>query len=93
MTANQIIEVLQAWKQEKPLEWRYKDDKFWRDYDSCEAPIEFVTKEWRVEPEQRKPWEGFVLLRKNGEHTAHETSKYLNMVDGRLIKVREVVEE
>jgi hypothetical protein len=59
MTAEEIIEVLNAWIGKLPLQMRSRGgvDR-WTDFrDLYNCPCNFVDYEWRVKPELKEIWE------------------------------------
>lgn len=54
MTVPEMIEVLQAFQQEKIIEWRYKSSTEWKE---ATTPVwDFKLYEYRIKPEPREYW-------------------------------------
>lgn len=93
MTADQIIEVLQAWKEGKQIEWKYHGYKEWEVWAFRHSPEDFFRMEYRVKLKPREWWA--VLYTQSGLQgglwkTYEEAVAY--NPEREIIRVREVLD-
>ena len=107
MTHDDMIAVIQAHKDGKPIEWRrlpgtpdYGTPKDWGRFAKDAIAWEFSTHEYRIKPEERKPREWIALLGSDGclgfgappeQAVFPKPGPYL-IGNATIVRVREVLE-
>ncbi len=91
MTDDEILEVVQAHKEGKRIEYALKTRCTWV-LESHPPLWDFLKYDYRVAPEPRKPREWWIHLNASGMHEVHETTENRSHC-GHCILVREVMDD
>ena len=80
MTPDEIIEIIQAWKDGKRLQWKSTQLSEWTNYTDKSCPKSFVSIEYRIRPPEKTKYYKYIC-KSNRISRFYETIHYYKTDD------------